>query len=74
LPAKLDRIVDLILERFDRDFRIEKSGRPNDLFDNQWRSGIANLEFLGRLVCPRNMHLRLLERRSPSAVCPGSTI
>src|SRR5947199_5364959 len=50
LAAKLDRVVDLMLERLDRDFRVEQSGRPNDLFDNQRRARCLGIKFLQRLV------------------------
>ena len=50
LAAKLDRFVDLILKRLDRDFRIEKSGRPNDLLDHERRAGRVRIKFFGRVI------------------------
>src|SRR5215475_13459580 len=50
LTAKLDRFVDLILKRLDRDFRIEKSGRPNDLLDYEWRARRVRIKFFRRVI------------------------
>ena len=51
-----NRFVDLILKRLDRDFRIEKSGRPNDLLDHKRRAGCVHVEFLRSFVRSRNAH------------------
>ena len=54
LPAKLDRVVDLMFERFERDPWIEKSGRANDLLDHERRARCVRVEFLQRLVRAAN--------------------
>ena len=54
LPAKLDRVVDLVLERLDRDLRIEQAGRPNDLLDHERRARRVNVELLRRLIGARD--------------------
>src|SRR5437762_13904068 len=51
LAAKLNRVVDLMLERLDRNFWIEKPGRPNDLFDDERRTSGVYVEFLRRFIC-----------------------
>jgi len=50
LAAKLDRFVDLILKRLDRDFRIEKPRRPNDLLDYERRARRVRIKFFGRVI------------------------
>ena len=50
LTAKLNRFVDLILKRLDRDFRIEKSGRSNDLLDDERRARRVHIKFFRRLI------------------------
>src|SRR5207244_5974096 len=50
LPAQLDRVVDLALERLDCDLRVQETGRANDLFDNQRRAGSRDVEFFRRFV------------------------
>ena len=54
LPAKLDRVVDLIFQGLERDFWIEKSGRPNNLLDHERRARCVHVEFFRRFVCPGN--------------------
>jgi hypothetical protein len=49
LTAQLDRLVDLILERLHRDFRIEKARGPNDLLDHERRARRVHIKFVGRL-------------------------
>src|SRR5206468_7472016 len=55
LAAKLNRVVDLMLERLDRNFWIEKPGRPNDLFDDERRTRSMDIEFFRRLVGARTL-------------------
>ena len=46
LPAKLQRVVDLRLERPDGDLRIEQARRANDLLDDQRRARRVHIELL----------------------------
>ncbi len=62
LPAKLNRLIDLVLERFQGDSRIEQSRWPNNLLDHEWCSRGMNVEFFGRLV--RSADDRFPVRRS----------
>jgi hypothetical protein len=57
LATKLDCLVDLVLKRLHRDFRIEQSGRPNDLFDDKWRTRRVRIKLLRWLIRWRDMHL-----------------
>ena len=50
LTAKLNRLVNLIVERFEGDFWIEQSSGTNDLFDNQRRTGRVRVKLFRRLV------------------------
>ena len=63
LAAELDRLVDLILQRPERDLRIEQAGRPDDLLDDQRRARRVDIEFFDGLVGARHrtdvrLHLR----------------
>ena len=71
LPAKLDRIVDLVLERLERDLRIEQAGRANDLLDDERRARRVDIEFLRRLVGARDCSTRVCDvgRDGTSASC-----
>ena len=60
LPTKLDCVVDLVLEWFDRDSRIEQTGRPNDLLDHERCTRSFNVESFGRIVGRRDLHISLL--------------
>src|SRR5262245_1437954 len=50
LTTELNRLVDLILERLKRDFRIKTSGWADDLLDNERRAGRVHVKFLWRLI------------------------
>ena len=50
LAAKLDGVIDLTLERLERDFWIEKSCGPDDLFDHEGRTWCVGVELLGWLI------------------------
>src|SRR4030095_11652991 len=50
LPAKLHRLVDLILERTHRNIRVEQAGRANDLLDDEMSSARVNIERFNRLI------------------------
>src|SRR6266699_4049564 len=53
LAAQLDRVIDLVLKRLERNFWIEQSGGPNDLFDHERRARRVRIEFFRRLVSAR---------------------
>src|SRR6266542_899964 len=55
LTAKLDRVIDLMFERLERDFWIEKSSGPNDLLDDERRAGRVHIEFLRWLIGKRKL-------------------
>ena len=50
LAAKLDRVIDLVFQRLDRDLWIKQTGRANDLLDHQWRARRVHVEFFRRLI------------------------
>src|SRR6266496_3947851 len=70
LTAELNRLVDLILERLKRDFRIEQSGRTDDLLDNERCARRVHIEFLRRLIGAGNLLLRI--RRWALGACSRS--
>ena len=59
LTTKLDRLVDLILERLKRDFWIEQPGRTDDLLDNERSAWCMDVKFFWRLIGTRNARLRI---------------
>ena len=55
LTAQLNRFVDLILERLESNFWIEKSGRTNNLLDDERRTRRVRIEFFRRFVSAGNV-------------------
>src|SRR5438477_11955873 len=53
LATKLHCFVDLILERLHRDFRVEKSGRPNDLLYYERRARRVRSKLLAWIIGSR---------------------
>ena len=54
LLAKLDRFINLALERAQSQGRIEQSGRANDLFNDEVRTFFRGVEILDGLLASRN--------------------
>ena len=53
LSAKLDGVVNLMLQWFDRDFGVEQPSWSNDLLNHERGTGRMHIEFFRRLVRAR---------------------
>ena len=50
LTAELNGLIDLILQRFKRNFGIEKTSRTDDLLDDQRRTRCVHIKFFRRFI------------------------